>query len=177
MKKFYGMIVAILLCVLLAFAGCGANGSKVFTYLKAQQNFVGNPSYNGGNYTVSFTVNNDLSYSLSVSDKSGNYDALKDYSVEGTQMKYLGRREESHESTSWGLTSHWTVYTHVVKLPEVTVEFNGGIPQTFYLLANSDSKFSDTFSFKLVVANATYDENNISNIGTSFSSGYAIKKA
>lgn len=97
MKKFYGIIVAILLCVLLAFAGCGGIGSKkVYSYLKTQQDFVGNPNYNGGNYTVSFTVNDDLSYSLSVSDRNSNYDALKDYSVEGKQMEYLGQREKSH---------------------------------------------------------------------------------
>lgn len=47
----------------------------------------------------------------------------------------------------------------------------------FYLLAESDSKYADTFSLKLVIANSTYGESDISNIGTSFSSGYAIKKA
>lgn len=177
MKKFYGIIVAILLCVLLAFAGCGGIGStKVFNYVKTQQNFVGNPHYNGGNYTVSFTVNDDLSYSLSVSDMSGNYDALKDYSFEGAQMEYLGCRKESHESTSWGITTHWTNYIHVVKLPEATVEINGNL-RAFYLLAESDSKYDDTFFLKLVVANSTYDESDISNIGTSFSDGYAIKTA
>ncbi|MBD5099853.1 MAG: hypothetical protein HDT29_00895 [Clostridiales bacterium] len=47
MKKFHGIIVAILLCVLLAFAGCGGIGSKkVYSYLKTQQDFVGNPNYN-----------------------------------------------------------------------------------------------------------------------------------
>lgn len=175
MKKFYSAcIVALLLGALFAFAGCNAGGSKVFNYLKTEQNFVGNPTYNGGNYTVSFTVNEDLSYSLSVSDNNNN--ALKNYSAEGTQMEYLGRREESYESTSWGITSHWTIYTDVIKLPEATVEVDGNV-KAFYLLAESDSKRADTFSLKLVTANSTYGEGEIANIGTSFRSGYAIKKA
>ena len=176
MKKICGMVIALLLCVLLALTGCGVNSAKVFTYLKTQQNFVGNPSFNGGNYTVSFTVNDDVSYTLSVSDVKSSNDALKDYSVEGTQMEYLGCREESHESTSWGITQHWTVYTHVIKLPEATVNSNG-TTLTFYLLADSDSKYADTFNLKLVTENSTYDESNISNIGTSFYSGYALKLA
>ena len=176
MKKFCGMVVALFLCVLLALTGCGADGAKVFTYLKTQQNFVGNPGYNGGKYTVSFTVNDDLSYTLSVCDVNSNCDALKDYSAEGTQMEYLGHREESHESTSWGITQHWTVYTHVIKLPEATVN-NDGTTLTFYLLADCDSKYADTFSLKLVIENSTYDKSNISNIGTDFYSGYAIKLA
>ena len=174
MKKFCGMFIALFLCGLLTLTGCGVNSTKVFTYLKTQQNFVGNPGYNGGKYTVSFTVNDDLSYTLSVSDVNSN--ALKDYSAEGTQMEYLGRREESHESTSWGITQHWTVYTHVIKLPEATVN-NDGTTLTFYLLADCDSKYADTFSLKLVTANSTYDESNISNIGADFYSGYAIKLA
>ena len=174
MKKFCGMVIALFLCVLLTLAGCGVNGEKVFTYLKTQQNFVGNPGYNGGKYTVSFTVNDDLSYTLSVSDVNSN--ALKDYSAEGTQMEYLGRREKNHESTSWGITQHWTVYTHVIKLPEATVN-NDGTTLTFYLLADCDSKYADTFSLKLVTENSTYDKSNILNIGTDFYSGYAIKLA
>lgn len=176
MKKFCGIVVALLLCALLALTGCSDNGAKVFAYLKMQQNFVGNPSYNGGNYTVSFTVSDDLSYTLSVSDVNSNYDALKNYSGEGTQMKYLGRREENHESTSWGITSHWTVYTHVIKLPEATVEINGDM-EVFYLLADCDSKHADTFTLKLVTAKSTYDKSDIPNIGISFYGGYAIKKA
>ena len=176
MKKFCGMVFALFLCVLLALTGCGVNGEKVFTYLKTQQNFVGNPGYNGGNYTVSFTVNDDLSYTLSVSDaKSGN-DALKDYSAEGTQMEYLGRREKKHELTTWGITHRWTVYTHVIKLPEAMVN-NNGTTLTFYLLAECESKHADTFSLKLVPENSTNVESNIANIGADFHSGYAIKLA
>ena len=176
MKKFCGMAIALFLCVLLTLTGCGVNGAKVFTYLKTQQNFVGNPGYNGGNYTVSFTVNDDLSYTLSVSDMKSNHDALKDYRAEGTQMEYLGCREKKHESTSWGITQRWTVYTNVIKLPEATVN-NDGTTLIFYLLAESESKNADTFSLKLVPENSTYDKSNILNIGTDFYSGYAIKLA
>ena len=176
MKKLRGLVVALLLCVLFAFTGCGGNDAEIFTYLKTQQNFVGNPSYNGGDYTVSFTVNDDLSYTLSVSDAKSSYDALKNYSGEGTQMEYLGYREEEHESTSWGITRRWTIYTHVIKLPEATVETNGD-KEVFYLLAESQSKHADTFSLKLVTADSTYDERYVSNIGTNFQSGYAIKEA
>ena len=174
MKKFCGMVIALFLCVLLTLTGCGVNGEKVFTYLKTQQNFVGNPGYNGGNYTVSFTVNDDLSYKLSVSDANSN--ALKEYSAEGTQMEYLGRREKNHESTSGGIPQRWTVYTFVINLPEATVN-NDGTTLTFYLLADCDSKNADTFSLKLVTANSTYDKSDISSIGTDFYSGYAIKLA
>lgn len=174
MKKFYGACVALLLGLLLALAGCSSGESKVFAYLKAQQNFVGNPTYNGGNYTASFTVNEDLSYTITVSD---NYDAaLKNYSAEGTQMEYLGCNEKSYESESWGITSHWTVYTHVIKLPEAKVD-GKEIPLVFYLLAESNSKRADTFTLMLIKANAEYGESDISNIGTSFNSGYALKKA
>lgn len=176
MKKFRGLVAALLLCVLLSLTGCGGHATKIFTYLKTQQNFVGNPSYNGGDYTVSFTVNDDLSYTLSVSDAKSNYDALKNYSGEGTQMEYLGYREEDYESTSWGITQHWTIYTHVIKLPEATVETNGD-KKAFYLLAECDSKHADTFNLILVTADSTYDESYVPNIGTNFYSGYAIKKA
>lgn len=174
MKKFYGMCAALLLSLLFVFAGCKVDGSKVFKYLKTQRNFVGNPTYNGGNYTASFTVNDDLSYSLSVSDSYNN--ALKNYSAEGTKMEYLGRREESYTSEWLGVSQSNTNYIHVVKLPEATVEMNGNT-YAFYLLANSDSKRADTFTLKLVTAKSTYGENDIANIGTSFSGGYAIKKA
>ena len=176
MKKYCGMVIALLLCVLLALTGCGVDGAKVFTYLKAEQNFVGNPGYNGGNYTVSFTVNDDLSYSFHIADmKSGNA-ALKDYSAEGTQMEYLGRRERKYESTSWGITHRWTVYTHVIKLPEATVT-DDDIALTFYLLAECESKNADEFLLKLVTARSTYGKSDIENIGTDFHAGYAMKLA
>lgn len=174
MKKFCGMVVSLLLCALLALTGCSDNGTKVFTYLKTQQNFVGNPSYNGGKYTVSFTVNDDLSYSLSVSDE---YDsALRDYSAEGTKMEYLGQRSESNQSTWLGITHGWTTYMHVVKLPEATVEKNGNM-LAFYLLAESDSKYGDITMLKLVVKPATYGKDDIGNFEISVSGGYAIKEA
>ena len=175
MKKFfYGVCVALLSCVLVAFAGCKADGSKVFKYLKAEQNFVGNPGYNGGNYTVKFTVNEDLSYSLRVSD---NYNsALKDYSAEGTQMEYLGQCEDSYESTWLGVTTRHTNYTHVVRLPEATVDSNG-TTLAFYLLAKSESKRGDITMIKLATAPATYGEGEISNLPTGVSGGYALKKA
>ena len=170
------MVIALFLCVLLALTGCGVNGEKVFTYLKTQQNFVGNPGYNSGNYTVSFTVNDDLSYTLSVSDMKSDYDALKDYSAEGTQMEYFGHRVKRYESTTWGITRRWTVYTHVIKLPEATVNSDGPT-LTFYLLAECESKHADTFSLKLVAENSANVESNIDNIGANFHSGYAIKLA
>lgn len=174
MKKFYGACVAVLLSLLFVFAGCKANGSKVFKYLKTEKNFVGNPSYNGGKYTASFTVNEDLSYSLSVSDE---YDsALKNYSAEGTIMEYLGQRSESNQSTSWGVTTSWTTYMHIVKLPEATVEKNGNM-LAFYLLAESDSKHGDINMLKLVVKPAAYGKDDIGNFEISVTGGYALKKA
>ncbi|MDE6411677.1 MAG: hypothetical protein K2L02_03980 [Clostridia bacterium] len=174
MKKFYGACAAVLLSLLFVFAGCKANGSKVFKYLKAEQNFVGNPTYNGGKYTASFTVKDDLSYSLSVSDE---YDsALKDYSAEGTKMEYLGQRSDSGSYTSWGVTVGWTTYMHIVKLPEATVEKYGNT-LAFYLLAESDSKHGDITMLKLVVKPAAYGENDIGNFEISVYGGYALKKA
>ncbi len=175
MKKIFGMIV-VLLCTLLVLTGCKGNNTKVFKYLKMQQNFVGNPSYNGGKYTVKFNVNDDLSYSLNISDQSGMYDELKDYSVEGTQMEYFGCHIEKYESTSWGITTHWKVYIHVIKFPEATIE-NHGTTLAFYLLAHCDSKHADTFTLELLPANSMYDESDISNIASSIYKGYAIKVA
>ncbi len=175
MKKFFNVCASLLLGVMLfAFAGCGTNGSKVFNYLKSQQNFVGNPGYNGGSYTVSFTVNEDLAYSLSVSDNY--YSALKNYSAEGTKMEYLGQCSDSYESTWLGVTTHHTRYTHVIKLPEATVEINGN-SECFYLLANSDSKRGDITMIKLAAAPATYGEGEIANLPTGVYGGYALKKA
>lgn len=173
MKKVCGMLVAILLCTLLALTGCSNNGTKVFTYLKTQHKFVGNPGYNGGNYMVSFTVSDDLSYSLSISDEYNS--ALKDYSAEGTKMEYLGQCSERGSYESWGVTVNWKTYMHVVKLPEATVEVNGNL-LAFYLLAESDSKYGDINLLKLVVKPAEYGKDDIGNFEISVYGGYAIKE-
>lgn len=173
-KKFYLVGVTMLLSLLFLFAGCSFGSSKVFKYLKTEQNFVGNPGYNGGKYTVSFTVNEDLSYSLSVSDE---YDgALKDYSAEGTKMEYIGQCSNSGSYVSLGVTVGWTDYAHVVKLPEATVEKNGNT-LAFYLLAESDSKYGDITMLKLVVKPAEYGEDDIGNFEIEVYGGYALKKA
>lgn len=173
-KRFYLVGVTMLLSLPFLFAGCSLGGNKVFQYLKTERNFVGNPSYNGGKYTVSFTVNEDLSYSLSVSDEYNS--VLKDYSVEGTQMEYLGQVSDTRQSTWLGVTTHTTRYMHVVKLPEATVEYYDNT-LAFYLLAESDSKRGDITIMKLKTAFATYGKDDIGNFEISVSGGYALKKA
>lgn len=146
MKKFYGACVALLLSILFVFAGCKADGGKVLEYLKSGKEFEGN-EYKNDPYRVTLTVNEDFSYSLSVSYGSGE---LKNYKTEGVAMEYLGCDEQEFTSEWLGVTSSNTSYNHVVRLNGATVEMSGK-EYAFYLVANSSSKRSDSFYLQLVV--------------------------
>lgn len=157
MKKFYSACVALLLSFLFVFAGCKADGGKVLEFLKTQKTFEGN-EYKNNPYRVTLTVNEDLSYSLSVSYGSGE---LKNYKAEGATMEYLGYDEQEFTSEWLGVTTSDTSYYHVVRLPEATVEMSGK-EYTFYLVASSTSKRSDSFYLQLVAhqrASASEEEN------------------
>lgn len=155
MKKFCGACVALLLCVLFAFAGCKADGLKAMKYVKGKR-FVGNSSSYGG-YRVELIVNDDYSYSLKVATQRSSL--LNDYSVTGTTMEYLGYTEKTSDSSWLGVSLSGTNYFHVISLPEATIE-----DTAFFLVAEASSKHEDTFYMKLVTSDASYGKNDLPRI-------------
>ena len=163
MKKVYGAVVALLMSLLFVFAGCKADGGKVLTFLKTKKEFVGNPS-SSESYRVGLTVNEDLSYSLSVGYGVG---ALQNYSAEGEKIEYLGY-DTKEFTTEWlGIQQNNTAYDHVLKLPKASFVMNDR-EYAFYLVANTQSKRSDSFALTLVAywrgENAVDDRDNLSQI-------------
>lgn len=156
MKKFYSVCATLLLSIMLvAFAGCKADGSKAMKFVKGKR-FVGNSSSYGG-YQVELIVNDDYSYSLKVATQRSSL--LNDYSATGTTMEYLGYTEKTTGSTWLGVSLSTTDYMHVFGLPEATVEDVG-----FFLVASSTSKNSDSFYMKLVTADAAWGKDDLPRI-------------
>lgn len=154
-KKLYGFCVALILSALFLFAGCKADGSKAMKFVKGKR-FVGDSSQHGG-YRVELIVDDDYSYSLKVETQRSSL--LNDYSATGTTMEYLGYEEKTTGSTWLGVSLSTTAYYHVIRLPEATVE-----DITFFLVAETTSKSSDSFYMKLVTADSSWGENDLPRI-------------
>ena len=158
MKKFYGAVAALLLSLLVIFAGCKTDADKVFEFLKTQKEFIGFSHEQGNTYEVDFTVGKDLSYAFGFS-RFGSGE-LSNYKAEGTQMEYLGCGKQMYTSDWNGFPQRITCYFHVIKLPEAMVEIDGK-DCTFYLVVTATSENFDSFALTLVL----HDNLNDGNIG------------
>ena len=169
MKKLSVACFAFALSILVVISGCIFNkGAKVFKYLKETKEFADTSL----DYDASLTVNDDLSFVLSL---SGYEEALKNYQTEGSGMEYLGCHETQFTTEWLGVTQSHTSYEHVIKLVGAApVEINGR-EEIFYLVAETTSKRSDSFALKLVCHLDFEDySSNLDKIAKH--SGYALHK-
>ncbi len=162
MKKLYRVFVAVLFCALFLVTGCAFGGSKpkksdAIGYLKTNKEFK-EGKYEK-DYTVNFVVQEDLSYSLRIAHNK--VDGLKDYSVTGTAMEYVGSYKEGGSTESWGITTHYTVYYFVFKLVGATVQMKNAVGDevecNFYLIMDTFSNRID-FSLSTLVPHEISDE-------------------
>lgn len=143
MKKIYVACFALLLSMMLTLAGCMPSKSEVLDYLKSNAEFEENFAERD-KYTVEFSVDNDLAYSLKISDTKRK--ELKDYSAAGT-LNYLGSYTKSDSYESWGITTSYKIYYYVIKLDGATARLDiVGKEQecNFYLIMHT---FSDNIDF------------------------------
>lgn len=169
MKKIRRVCVALLLSLMFVLAGCKPSQSEVLNYLKSNGEFRENAAEKN-KYTVEFSVEDDLTYSLKISDTD--YAALKDYSATGT-LSYLGSYEKSGSYESWGFTNNYKIYYYVIKLDGATVRLNlmgEEWEYDFYLVMHTFSDRTD-FSDLNIVRHVSSDSVEASNIGAS---GYRI---
>jgi len=151
MKKFYRVCVAVLFCALFLVTGCAFGGSKpkksdAIDFLKTNREFK-QGKYEK-DYTVNFVVEEDLSYSLSISHDKEKW--LKDYSVTGTSMEYVGSYKKTASTESWGITTHYTTCYFVFKLVGATVLWKDAAgnesERNFYLIMDT---FTDPVDFSV----------------------------
>lgn len=144
MKKFYVGCAVLILSALLTFSGCFSGSSKVLNYLKNTKEFEYEKT-GSGYYKISFTVNRDSSYNLSIILKYGGTEP--DITCEG-KLEYFGDYE-NHFTTEWlGVTQNNVNYYYAIKLTEAAEAMNED--RDLFLIAAADSKLAASFSTHLV---------------------------
>lgn len=143
MKKIYKVCIALLFVIVIALTGCMPSKSEVFDYLKSNGKFQENFAERN-KYTLEFSVENDLSYSLTIHDTDR--EELRDYTATG-KLNYLGSYKTNGSYESWGLTRNYKIYYYIIKLDGATthLNFTGEEKEyNFYLIM---STFSDRIDF------------------------------